>query len=57
MYVAFYLDYDNPFPYFSWSSVRPGRFVVIEHPYIHYFMDGSVGLRIEDPSQVLIIDV
>ncbi|CAG2206093.1 unnamed protein product [Mytilus edulis] len=56
-YVAFYLDYDNPFPFFSWSGIRPGRFITIDNPFIHYFMDGSVGLRIEEPSTVSIIDV
>lgn len=56
-YVAFYLDYNNPFPFFNWRDVRPGRFIAIIDPCIHYFMDGSVGLRIEDPSQVSFIDV
>ncbi|KAK3098530.1 hypothetical protein FSP39_020369 [Pinctada imbricata] len=57
IYVAFYLDYDNPFPFFHWGAVRPGRFICIESPFIHYFLDGSVGLRIEDPSEVTFIDV
>lgn len=56
-YVAFYLDYDNPFPFFSWSGIRPGRFITIDNPFIHYFRDGSVGLRIEEPSTVSLIDV
>ncbi|XP_052104183.1 uncharacterized protein LOC127737489 [Mytilus californianus] len=57
IYVAFYLDYDNPFPFFSWSGIRPGCFITIDNPFIHYFMDGSVGLRIEEPSGISIIDV
>ncbi|XP_060080993.1 uncharacterized protein LOC132560337 [Ylistrum balloti] len=55
IYVAFYLDFDNPFPYFHWTSVVPGRFICIEDPYIHFFLDGSVGIRVEEAESVRIL--
>ncbi|XP_021369225.1 uncharacterized protein LOC110460574 isoform X2 [Mizuhopecten yessoensis] len=52
VYVAFYLNHDEPRPYFRWSDVVPGRYLCIADPYIHQFLDGSVGIRVDDPSTV-----
>ena len=55
--VEFYLDQvgDNPFPFFSYQDVRPGSFICLQDACIHYFGDGTVGIRIDDPSEVFII--
>ncbi|XP_071160664.1 uncharacterized protein [Mytilus edulis] len=55
-FLTFYLDYDKPEPYFTWEDVRPGKFVVIQLPHLHYFMDGQVGFRIEEPYEVRFLD-
>ena len=54
--VMFYLDDDNPFPFFSYSQVKPGNFLCLLNPVIHYFMDGTVGIRVDNPADVSIID-
>jgi len=55
-FLTFYLDYDKPEPYFRWLDVKPGRFVVVIQPFLHYFMDGQVGFKIEEPHEVRFID-
>ncbi|XP_033745409.1 uncharacterized protein LOC117330944, partial [Pecten maximus] len=55
IYVAFYLDYNIPFPYFVWPNVAPGNFICIEDPYIHRFMDGSVGIRVDEAESIRIL--
>ena len=50
------MDYDRPEPYFRWLDVKPGRFVVVIQPFLHYFMDGQVGFKIEEPHEVRFID-
>ncbi|XP_033760710.1 uncharacterized protein LOC117342620 isoform X2 [Pecten maximus] len=57
VYVAFYLERDDPRPYFRWDDVVPGRYICIEDPYIHPFMDGSVGIRVDFPSAVRVFAV
>ncbi|XP_021369227.1 uncharacterized protein LOC110460574 isoform X4 [Mizuhopecten yessoensis] len=57
VYVAFYLNHDEPRPYFRWSDVVPGRYLCIADPYIHQFLDGSVGIRVDDPSTVRVFAV
>lgn len=52
VYVAFYFERDDPSPYFRWEEVVPGRYICIENPFIHGFMDGSVGIRVDKPSAV-----
>ncbi|XP_060083307.1 uncharacterized protein LOC132562576 [Ylistrum balloti] len=52
VYVGFYLQGDDPRPYFRWEDVTPGRFLCIQDPYIHRFLDQSVGIRVDDPSTV-----
>ncbi|KAH3853518.1 uncharacterized protein LOC127875312 [Dreissena polymorpha] len=56
--VEFYLDHvgDNPAPFFSYSMVKPGNFICILKPLVHGFMDGTIGFKIEDPSNVYIIE-
>ncbi|KAK3594343.1 hypothetical protein CHS0354_004697 [Potamilus streckersoni] len=56
-HVLFYLDNDNPFPFFSWNDIRPGLYICFEEAFFHAFMDGTVGLRIEDASTVTILRV
>ncbi|XP_033760841.1 uncharacterized protein LOC117342732 [Pecten maximus] len=55
MMVAFYLDYDDPTPYFRWQEVIPGNYLCVKNPYIHFFMDGQVGLRIDEPCLITIL--
>ncbi|XP_061178490.1 uncharacterized protein LOC133187147 isoform X1 [Saccostrea echinata] len=57
IYVGFYLDYDNPYPYFTWGDVRPGKFICLHDPRIHFFLDGSVGIRVNESSEVFIFDI
>ncbi|KAL5004852.1 hypothetical protein ScPMuIL_018308 [Solemya velum] len=57
-HVLFYLDGGRrPEPYFSWRALTPGKYICICDPFIHYFMDGTAGLRIEDPSDIKILDI
>ncbi|XP_021340138.1 uncharacterized protein LOC110441347 [Mizuhopecten yessoensis] len=57
IYVAFYLDFDNPSPYFHWSDVVPGKYICIEDPYIHFFLNGAVGMRVDKAANVRILSV
>ncbi|XP_048745168.1 uncharacterized protein LOC125658094 isoform X2 [Ostrea edulis] len=57
IYLGFYLDYDDPYPYFTWGDVRPGRFICLHDPCIHFFLDGSIGIRVDNSSEVFIFDV
>ncbi|KAH3853526.1 uncharacterized protein LOC127875309 [Dreissena polymorpha] len=56
--VEFYLDDygDNPAPFFSYLKVKPGNFICILRPFVHSFKDGTIGFKIEKPSNVYIID-
>ncbi|XP_061178384.1 uncharacterized protein LOC133187027 [Saccostrea echinata] len=56
IYVGFYLDNDNPYPYFTWGDVRPGKFICLHDPRIHFFLDGSVGIRVNESNEVFIFD-
>ncbi|XP_061169564.1 uncharacterized protein LOC133178927 [Saccostrea echinata] len=57
IYVSFYLPNDNPTPYFQWSDIVPGKFVAILFPCIHFFGDGTVGLRVDKAKNVYCFDV
>eukprot|EP01012_Entosiphon_sulcatum_P006669 TRINITY_DN1317_c0_g1_i1.p1 TRINITY_DN1317_c0_g1~~TRINITY_DN1317_c0_g1_i1.p1 ORF type:complete len:351 (-),score=61.94 TRINITY_DN1317_c0_g1_i1:23-1075(-) len=50
--VFFYTD--EPEPYFSMDDLREGNYLVFRDPHLHFFMDGQVGLRIEDATLVSI---
>lgn len=56
--LNFYLDDygDNPFPFFTYAKVKPGSYFCIENPLMHAFMDGSNGLKIQDPRLVKILE-
>ncbi|KAL3848317.1 hypothetical protein ACJMK2_019185 [Sinanodonta woodiana] len=56
-HVLFYLDHDNPLPFFSWNDIRPGFYICFEEAFFHAFIDGTVGLRIEDASTVTMLKV
>ncbi|KAL3843267.1 hypothetical protein ACJMK2_021209 [Sinanodonta woodiana] len=56
-YCIFYLEVPIPFPYFSWDDIRPGRYICIEEAFIHGFLDGTVGIRIEDPSCIRVLTI
>ncbi|XP_069104720.1 uncharacterized protein [Argopecten irradians] len=55
MMVAFYLDYDDPTPHFRWEEVVPGNYLCVKNPYIHCFLDGQVGFRIDEPSLITVL--
>ncbi|XP_078326346.1 uncharacterized protein LOC111126427 [Crassostrea virginica] len=57
IYVSFYLPNDDPTPYFRWSDVVPGKFIAILFPCIHFFTDGTVGIRVDKASHVTCLDV
>ncbi|XP_071084689.1 uncharacterized protein [Haliotis cracherodii] len=54
-FVMFYLDFDRPYPYFSWSQLTPGNYICIENAVFHNFMDGTTGIRVDEASDVRII--
>ncbi|XP_071085093.1 uncharacterized protein [Haliotis cracherodii] len=53
--LFFYLDFDNPDPYFTWDDLQPGNYICIKNPHLHIFLDGQAGLRIDEASSVKII--
>ncbi|KAL4232003.1 translational activator for mitochondrial COX1 [Mactra antiquata] len=57
--VEFYFDpyFDNPLPYFSYKQVKPGGYIALKNPVMHLFGDGTVGIRINHPHEVAILDV
>ncbi|XP_078322908.1 uncharacterized protein LOC111123834 [Crassostrea virginica] len=57
IYVSFYLPNDDPTPHFRWSDIVPGNFIAILYPCIHFFVDKSVGLRVDKASNVTCFDV
>ncbi|KAK3091213.1 hypothetical protein FSP39_017992 [Pinctada imbricata] len=57
LYIAFYLDDDDPSPYFTWDDVRPGRFICIENGRLRHFISGDTGIRIEEACNVSFIDL
>lgn len=56
--VEFYLDHisDNPFPYFTYAKVKPGNYICIKDPLMHAYVDGTVGIKVEDPQLVKILE-
>ncbi|KAK7483873.1 hypothetical protein BaRGS_00024890 [Batillaria attramentaria] len=55
LYVIFYND-EFPWPFFQYSQLREGNFLCLNDARIHLFLDGSVGFRVDDPSDVRIIE-
>ncbi|XP_045190231.2 uncharacterized protein LOC123547308 [Mercenaria mercenaria] len=57
--VEFYFDHlgDNPRPFFSYSQVKPGGYICLVDPVMHLFGDGSVGVRINNPEEVKVLDI
>ena len=55
--VEFYIDCDHPLPYFSFSQVKPGGYICIVNAAKHLFRDGSVGMRIDKPENIKILDI
>ncbi|KAK3602121.1 hypothetical protein CHS0354_003154 [Potamilus streckersoni] len=53
--VLFYLDNDDPAPYFQWEDLYPGRFVCIICPTFHRLLDKWTGFRIRQPSEILML--
>eukprot|EP00906_Rhabdomonas_costata_P031660 RCo044692 len=48
--VFFYTE--EPEPYFSLDDLKDGVVIVFRSPNLHFFMDGQMGLRVEDASLV-----
>lgn len=57
IYASFYLSNNDPSPFFRWSDVVPGNFIAILSPCIHFFNDGTVGLRVDKASYVYCFNV
>ena len=57
LYIAFYLDNDNPAPYFTWDDLKPGRFICIKNGRLRHFTSGDTGIRVEDADTVSFVDV
>lgn len=57
IYVSFYLPNDDPAPHFQWSDIVPGKFIAILFPCIHFFVDKTVGMRVDKASNVYCFDV
>ncbi|OWF42832.1 uncharacterized protein LOC110460583 isoform X3 [Mizuhopecten yessoensis] len=55
MMVAFYLDHDDPTPHFRWQEIIPGNYLCVKNPYIHFFMDGQAGFRIDEPEVITVL--
>ncbi|XP_014775622.1 uncharacterized protein LOC106872955 [Octopus bimaculoides] len=45
----------DPFPYFSWSQLKMGKYICILEPKRHYFHDGQVGFKIDSTRKIRII--
>lgn len=55
--VGFYLDYDSPFPYFTWADVRPGKFICIHDPTIFSELSGQNHIRVDEAEDVHLFDI
>ena len=53
--IFFYLDNNKSEPYFQWCQLDRGNFLCLEHAYIHTFLDGTTGIRVDDACDVSII--
>lgn len=54
LFLIFYLDWDEQ-ETFPWAKFQPGDYICVMYPYIHHFLDGSVGFRIESLNNVSFI--
>lgn len=56
--VEFYLDHtdDNPYPYFTYAKVKPGNYICLVDPVMHLFLDRSIGIRVDHPELVMILE-
>eukprot|EP01006_Ploeotia_vitrea_P028307 TRINITY_DN61023_c0_g1_i1.p2 TRINITY_DN61023_c0_g1~~TRINITY_DN61023_c0_g1_i1.p2 ORF type:complete len:449 (-),score=88.44 TRINITY_DN61023_c0_g1_i1:2042-3388(-) len=50
--IFFYVD--DPAPNFSYDDLAAGNILVIRRPKLHFFMDGQIGMRIEEKEFVSI---
>ncbi|KAL5005210.1 hypothetical protein ScPMuIL_018666 [Solemya velum] len=56
-FINFYLQGDGrPEPYFTWKALQPGKYISVAYPFMHFFRDGNIGLRVEDPSDIKILE-
>lgn len=55
--MGFYLDYDSPFPYFTWADVRPGKFICLHDPTISTELCGQNQIRVDEAEGVHLFDV
>ena len=54
-FVLFYNE-GQPTPYFHYNQLRDGNYLCYEHAHMHFFMDGTVGFRIDNPKDVHIME-
>ncbi|KAK2071414.1 hypothetical protein P8C59_005842 [Phyllachora maydis] len=52
--VAFYLDHDEEFDF---RTIRVGHTIVIMYAQQHAFLDGSLGVRVEEPEFVKVFPI
>ncbi|XP_046573155.1 uncharacterized protein LOC124281171 [Haliotis rubra] len=54
-FVMFYVDFDSPYPFFSWGQLTPGNYICIKNAVFHNFLDGTTGIRVDEASDVRIL--
>lgn len=54
-FVLFY-NKEDPQPYFRYEQLRDGNFFCLEHAHLHFFADGTVGFRVDEPRHVHIME-
>nr|KAG5690967.1 hypothetical protein BaRGS_027286 [Batillaria attramentaria] len=54
-FVLFY-NREDPEPYFRYDQLRDGNYFCFEHAHLHFFADGTVGFRVDDPMHVHIME-
>ncbi|KAK7090338.1 uncharacterized protein [Littorina saxatilis] len=54
-FVLFHVNGD-PMPYFRYEQLREGNFLCYQNAFIHFFLDGTVGFRIDNASEVHIME-
>ena len=57
--MQFFLDHlgDDPLPHFSYSQVKPGSYICLVDPVLQFSGDGTLGIRINDPRRVKVLNM
>ncbi|XP_076435618.1 uncharacterized protein LOC143275422 [Babylonia areolata] len=46
----------NTLPHFRYEQLQDGNFLCYKHAFLHFFLDGTVGLKIEEARDVCILE-